>query len=78
MNKQNSEAAEAALKITLFDDDGQPVAPLRYDASHTLDAMDMLRFWEVLKVANASTDTYSDTTDWIDAKLAVLYAQLDA
>ena len=75
---QNSEAAEAATKVTLFDDDGQPVAPLRYDASLTLDAMDMLRLWEVLRVASDSNAIYSDTAEWLDGMLVKLYESLEA
>ena len=74
----NSEVSDLATKVTLFDDDGQPVAPLRYDASLTLDAMDMLRLWEVLKAANESDAIYSDTADWIDDMLVKLYSSLEA
>jgi hypothetical protein len=51
------------MTTTLFDDDGSPVYPIRYDASITLDAMDCLRLWDYLQAP--SSDAYSDTYDWV-------------
>ncbi len=56
----------------VFDDEGQAAVPLRFDATITLDALDILRLWEVLQVANRSDAIYSDTADWVGARLAAM------
>lgn len=57
----------------LFDDEGQPTYPIRFDATLTLDAVECLRLWEILEhVTQDSTDIYSDTADWAGNMLTAL------
>ena len=51
----------------IFNEEGEPQIPLRYDATITLDALDILRVWDALQVAQQSPDLYSDTMDAICA-----------
>ena len=61
-----------------FDTDGQPLgANIRWDATILIDAEGILRLAEILPVAIASSETFSDTAVWAQDMLDTVNAKIE-
>lgn len=68
------------LPVTYFDDNGDLNesinAHVRYDYNVTVDAMGAVRLLEILPLALASDDIYSDSAEWAQALLTRIRSEI--